>query len=333
METAIQWFYARLGKVTYSMVNRRGPNSYDCSSSVYFALIAQGIFPSSIYIGNTDTEFNDLEKYGFTQVKADAQGNVAAQRGDIFIWGKRGASTGSLGHTGIFINPDEIIHCSYGYNGIAVSNHDWLSAINGYPELTVYRKTKSPAPNPVDQEVEVGSFIKFPGTYVANDVQHVADLWQIKSDVLCPVGFTWEDNGIPAGPLVEVDASGKATKDQELDVNSKFVIPGKYQVLDVGQTNGRWLGQISWNGLSFWVDLEPAVEVSSSDAGTPTPAAAPVLDPPTPVVTAPVPPVVVQPTPTPAPTPTVDYAKENNDLLKKLWEGIKQIAARFGINL
>ena len=32
----------RVGKVTYSMDYRNGPNSYDCSSAVYYALMAGG---------------------------------------------------------------------------------------------------------------------------------------------------------------------------------------------------------------------------------------------------------------------------------------------------
>ena len=55
IEKALAWFYARKGQVYYSMENRNGPNSYDCSSSVYYALKEAGILPSSYWIGNTDT--------------------------------------------------------------------------------------------------------------------------------------------------------------------------------------------------------------------------------------------------------------------------------------
>ena len=40
MEQAIAWMEARRGKVTYSMDFRNGPNSYDCSSAVYYALLS-----------------------------------------------------------------------------------------------------------------------------------------------------------------------------------------------------------------------------------------------------------------------------------------------------
>ena len=38
IETAIAWMKARQGQVYYSMEDRDGPDSYDCSSSVYYAL-------------------------------------------------------------------------------------------------------------------------------------------------------------------------------------------------------------------------------------------------------------------------------------------------------
>ena len=41
-EAAIAWMSARQGKVSYSMDYRDGPNSYDCSSSVYYALRSAG---------------------------------------------------------------------------------------------------------------------------------------------------------------------------------------------------------------------------------------------------------------------------------------------------
>lgn len=278
LENAIAWYYAHKGKVTYSMVERRGPNSYDCSSAGYYALIQGGFFSPSIYIGNTDSMFGDLERAGWVQVPADANGFIDTKRGDVGIWGRRGASSGSNGHFMMWVDADNIIHCSFGYNGIAVSNHDWLWGINGRPPITVYRYVGTTPPvinDPTDQLVEVGSYIKFHSMFRVDDVQNIADVWQVQSNVLCPIGFTWADNGIPAAPLVEVDGQGYATPDQSLDVGSLYIIPGKYKILDVGESNGRWLGQIEWNGLKFWVDLEPATEVGENDPGTVTPPSPP----------------------------------------------------------
>lgn len=309
LEQAIAWFEARKGKVTYSMAERRGPSSYDCSSSVYYALIQASIFPVGIYIGNTDSLFGDLERHGWVQLQPNAQGNFDTQRGDVFIWGTRGNSNGGLGHTGMFENANDIIHCSYGYNGIAVSNYDWLHSINGTPPQTFYRysgSTPAPANNPTDQVVEIGSFVKFDKVYTVNDVQDISDVWQVRTTELCPSGFTWADNGIPAAGLTEIDGDGFATTDQELAIGSSYKIPGKFQVSDVGATGDRWLAQIEYSGLKFWVDLETAIEVDANDPGTPTPGnrPAPPAPQPDPVPTPPTPdPVVPAPVPDPTPEP------------------------------
>ncbi|EOH95916.1 hypothetical protein UAY_03342 [Enterococcus moraviensis ATCC BAA-383] len=154
IEKMIKWMSDRKGKVTYSMAARLGPNSYDCSSAVYFALINGG-FLNTDKMGNTDTLFAHLENAGWNQVQADGAGNYPAKRGDIFIWGNRGASGGAAGHTGIFIDDqDSIIHCNYGYNGITVNNHDTIWALNGCPAITIYRYGKNennqfpPSPTP-----------------------------------------------------------------------------------------------------------------------------------------------------------------------------------------
>lgn len=138
VQTAINWARARMGKITYSMVYRDGPNSYDCSSAVYYALNSAG---GNFRIGNTDTLFNDLERTGWTKVPRNAQGGYDARAGDIFIWGVRGASGGAFGHTGFFVDPDNIIHCNYGYNGMTINNHDVIWNANGQPPCTIYRYT------------------------------------------------------------------------------------------------------------------------------------------------------------------------------------------------
>ncbi len=52
----IKWMQARKGKVTYDMYHRLGPNSYDCSSAVFYSMIAGGFLPSGS-MGNTETLF------------------------------------------------------------------------------------------------------------------------------------------------------------------------------------------------------------------------------------------------------------------------------------
>ena len=163
IEKAIEWFRYRLNgtphSVDYSMANRNGEWSYDCSSSVYYALIEAGFLPEGTWIGNTESLFNDLEKNGWQKLPRNADGSVNVERGDIFIWGTRGASGGAFGHTGIFEtgtndpDPEIIIHCNYANNGISESYHDDFWALAGYPETAFYRPP-APAQRPEVAQVE-----------------------------------------------------------------------------------------------------------------------------------------------------------------------------------
>ena len=136
IETAIAWMEARRGKVTYSMDYRNGPNSYDCSSAVYYALMSAGAV-SAGWAVNTEYEHDWLVKNGYTLIAENTDWD--AKRGDIFIWGKRGQSSGAGGHTGIFVDPDNIIHCNYARNGITVDNYNQTAAASGWMYCYVYR--------------------------------------------------------------------------------------------------------------------------------------------------------------------------------------------------
>lgn len=136
MQQAIAWMEARRGKVTYSMDYRNGPNSYDCSSSVYFALMSAGAI-SAGWAVNTEYMHDWLIKNEF---KLIAENSVfAAQRGDIFIWGRRGQSSGAGGHTGIFVDSNNIIHCNYARNGITVDNYLATARASGNMYYYIYR--------------------------------------------------------------------------------------------------------------------------------------------------------------------------------------------------
>lgn len=142
IETAIAWMKARQGQVYYSMEDRDGPDSYDCSSSVYYALRSAGAV-SAGWAVNTEYEHDWLIKNGYELIAENTE--CTAQRGDIFIWGRKGASAGAFGHTGMFIDSDNIIHCNYAYNGISINSHDerWLYA--GQPYFYIYRLTNPDA--------------------------------------------------------------------------------------------------------------------------------------------------------------------------------------------
>lgn len=142
MEAAINWFWQRRkggpAPVTYSMAYRYGPHSWDCSSALDQAFTEAGLWPSD-GPDNTDSLHADFERAGWTRVPSNAAGSYDAKRGDVFIWGRRGASGGAFGHTGIFVDSDNIIHCNYGYNGITVNNHDEIWVANGRPAFYLYR--------------------------------------------------------------------------------------------------------------------------------------------------------------------------------------------------
>ena len=135
-ETALAWMSARQGKVSYSMDYRDGPNSYDCSSSVYYALRSAGA-SSAGWAVNTEYMHDWLIKNGYQLIAENVDWN--AKRGDIFIWGKRGQSSGAGGHTGIFIDPDNIIHCNWSRKGISVDNYNNTAAASGWMYCYVYR--------------------------------------------------------------------------------------------------------------------------------------------------------------------------------------------------
>lgn len=131
LETALQWFYQREGKVSHSIAKRNGLDSYDSSSAVYYALLAADLLPTNTAIGNTDTLFADLEANGWEETSTP-------QRGCIFIWGRRGASSGEAGHTGLFVDSTQIIHCNKTDNTIAVTSYNVRFNAAGAPESVFY---------------------------------------------------------------------------------------------------------------------------------------------------------------------------------------------------
>ncbi|MBS8025308.1 peptidoglycan amidohydrolase family protein [Streptococcus suis] len=124
LETSIRWMSDRVGKVSYSMDYRNGPNSYDCSSAVYYALMAGGAI-SAGWAVNTEYMHDWLIRNGYVLVAENKPFN--AQRHDVFIWGKHGYSSGEGGHTGIFVDNVNIIHCNFKRNGITIDDYNNVS--------------------------------------------------------------------------------------------------------------------------------------------------------------------------------------------------------------
>lgn len=93
-ESALQYGLALRGKICYSMSNRLGIRSMDCSSFVFRSLIAAGFLPKNAFIGNTETLF----KLKGTLLQEINRRDV--HRGDLWVAGHEGDSLGSAGHCG-----------------------------------------------------------------------------------------------------------------------------------------------------------------------------------------------------------------------------------------
>lgn len=126
VKEALKWFddHHRSKGIHYDMVNRYGPNWYDCSSSLYNALIAGGVLPKGSYIGNTETLFKLKGKY-----LDEIYSYKDVRPGDIFIRGGEGTSAGAGGHTGMFYKKDGIVHSNYTNDGISYND---ISTIDYY---------------------------------------------------------------------------------------------------------------------------------------------------------------------------------------------------------
>lgn len=293
MDKVIEWFQQRQGRVSYSMDYRNGPNSYDCSSAIYHALIYAGILPQGFRIGNTETEFVDLPKFGFQRIEADVNGYIATQRGDIFIWGKQGYTLGANGHTGIFIDNDNIIHCAYAYKGIHTDEHDKLAGWNNVQYLTIFRYTGKPqnAPAPalqneaIDDVINIGSHFKINSALQVAEVNINDGRRELKIDALCPRGFTWAENGIPANWAAKVDSDGYKI-DGEINAGDWVKIQGAFVALEVVQNDGMWFARVKRDGIDVWMELTPVSEIPAGEYGTktdyrpqPAPQSAPIEEP------------------------------------------------------
>lgn len=143
MQTAISNMRALMGKgVTYSQGGSRSgaDGTADCSGAVYASLNAGG---ANLPLGNTDSMFRDLPSIGFSKV------NPPYAYGDIFVWGIEGQSGGNAGHTGIFVDKDNVIHCNFSANGVSIDNY---AAIHSYsnPPQTVFRLAGADQPTPTE---------------------------------------------------------------------------------------------------------------------------------------------------------------------------------------
>lgn len=236
------------------MTNRWGANSYDCSSSIYYALKEAGIFPQNLPIGNTETLFNDLPKYGFVKVAEGENVDYDAKAGDIFIWGRRGYTLGAGGHTGVLTSDHTMIHCNYGFNGITENDYNYIWNYNNRPYETFYRYTGA----------KQDKYVQLPDFYVAGEIQ--GD--KLRCDALAPVNFTWEDNGIPISVTQKVDASGEYLGEGNIQQGDRFIIPFKYKVWEEMQDGGKLWYKIAPENKEFWIVAEKTMQVNENATGT-----------------------------------------------------------------
>lgn len=120
----------------------------------------------------------------------------------------------------------------------------------------------APAPNQPDQVLHIGEKFVFPKHYRVDGLAQIGGVWQFQCNELCPVGFTWNDNGIPTDPVNEVAGGVGNTSDQVLQVGSMVQIPGTYTVLNLGLNQGHWLAEIDMDGWKLWVDIATVTEVA-----------------------------------------------------------------------
>lgn len=115
------------GNIYYSQGYGRGvvdgvTGYLDCSSFVFMVMRESGY---DVPLGSTETMFSMV---GETFIEIDRS---EVKPGDIFVSGTPGMSSGDAGHTGIFITPEIIIHCSTYYGDNRGSGNIYVAE---YPE-------------------------------------------------------------------------------------------------------------------------------------------------------------------------------------------------------
>lgn len=112
-DLAIEWALNQCDKgYTYSMQNRWGPTSYDCSAFIISAWNKAGVKTGASYTGDMAYYFT---KSGFTNVpnKVDIITGNGLQAGDVLVWNKPGTSgAGGDGHTCMYIGDGQVVECT-----------------------------------------------------------------------------------------------------------------------------------------------------------------------------------------------------------------------------
>ena len=144
----LEWFFNRMGKLTYSMDGSRNgaDGTADCSGSLTQALYEAGAWRYSL-LYNTEMLHSYLLGNGY-HLAYENNGYTSPVVGDVIIWGQRGRSAGGAGHTGVISgsgrNGTMVSTCYWteGEKGTAVQNfpYFWYWGKDNYPYYYVYRR-------------------------------------------------------------------------------------------------------------------------------------------------------------------------------------------------
>ena len=144
----LEWFFNRMGKLTYSMEGSRNgaDGTADCSGSLTQALYEVGAWRYSL-LYNTEMLHSYLLGNGY-HLAYENNGYTSPVVGDVIIWGQRGHSAGGAGHAGVISgsgqNGTMVSTCYWteGEKGTAVQNfpYFWYWGEDNYPYYYVYRR-------------------------------------------------------------------------------------------------------------------------------------------------------------------------------------------------
>lgn len=144
----LEWFFNRMGKLTYLMDGSRNgaDGTADCSGSLTQALYEAGAWRYSL-LYNTEMLHSYLLGNGY-HLAYENNGYTSPVVGDVIIWGQRGRSAGGAGHTGVISgsgrNGTMVSTCYWteGEKGTAVQNfpYFWYWGKDNYPYYYVYRR-------------------------------------------------------------------------------------------------------------------------------------------------------------------------------------------------
>lgn len=147
IETGLAVVQRFVNNCYYSMEGSRyyTDGTCDCSGSVYRILRESGGFNYG-YIPSTETLHDYLLKLGYEKIAENS--DFPMQRGDVIIWGRKGYSAGSGGHTGVALDNQNWIECTGWKMTTIIANHDQRWVMAGCPYFYAYRLKSTPKPNP-----------------------------------------------------------------------------------------------------------------------------------------------------------------------------------------